>query len=292
MLFIVILMMFSGAIRYQVPLPASQDSSKAEGVARPASDVPVIITKKEIQLLRKELHEEHKQRFVNFLDILSTKGQLLLLDKISYATVDFLYAREPKEQRALLEKLIHSTPSFLNKAKPPNWMKILAETKIRLLTSMKDNKEILRILKERNQAFANHFNTLSPKEQRIHLEKRIRSTIDIFDRLSLKELRVLSKEVKPPMHHIDQAKFLEQWKNSKNTKKDDGVTEQLTERLMRNASNHLNTLSRKEQREFFEKIIKPSSLKSKERWNNLLDLHVKYGYKAPKDFYYPIRQKD
>ena len=135
----------------------------------------VAIDKEEIALVRKELHEASKQRFVNYLDILSVKGQLTFLDKVSYAAIGFLYTRTPKEQRLFLEKLINCTSVSFNEAMPLNCVKFLEKTDTAPLTARKDNKEIQQSLKARNQAFRNYLNTLPPKEQRVHLEKRINS---------------------------------------------------------------------------------------------------------------------
>ena len=122
-LFIAIFMMFLGAIGYYEFLSPSQEHLKKNTVERllPDAHVHAQTSKKEkvlftvatdneeIELVRKELHEASKQRFVNYLDILSLKGQCVLLDKVSYAATGFLYTRAPKEQRLFLEKLINST---------------------------------------------------------------------------------------------------------------------------------------------------------------------------------------
>jgi hypothetical protein len=311
-LFIAIFMMFLGAIGYYEFLSPSQEHLKKNTVERllPDAHVHAQTSKKEkvlftvatdneeIELVRKELHEASKQRFVNYLDILSLKGQCVLLDKVSYAATGFLYTRAPKEQRLFLEKLINSTSFSLNEAMPLNCVKILEKTETTPLTSRKDNKEIQQSLKARNQAFRNYLNTLRPKEQRARLEKRINSTMDLFDTLSLKELNgllVKVHEAMPPISHFNKAKILEQletgslaMKKSKTT-----ATERFLEKSYSAFANHLNTLPPKEQRALLERAIKPPFLtkKSKEKWNRRLDFFAKYGYKVPKDFYYQIQEE-
>ena len=292
--FIAIFVMFLGIIGYYEFLSPSQEHLKKETVP-----FTVAIDNKEIELVRKELHGVSKQRFVNYLDILSVKGQLVFLDKVSYTAIGFLYTRAPKEQRLFLEKLINSTSFSLNEAMPLNCVKILEKTETAPLTSRKDNKEIQQSLKARNQAFRNYLNTLRPKEQRARLEKRINSTMDLFDTLSVKELNMLLvkvHEAMPPISHFNKARILAQLeidslamkKKSKGT-----ATERLLEKSYRAFANHLNTLSPKEQRALLERAIKPASLsqKSKEKWNRRLDFFAKYGYKVPKDFYYQIQEE-
>lgn len=292
--FIAIFVMFLGIIGYYEFLSPSQEHLKKETVP-----FTVAIDKEEIALVRKELHEASKQRFVNYLDILSVKGQLVFLDKMSYAATGFLYTRVPKQQRVLLEKLINSTSLSLNEAMPPNYVKILEKTETAPLTSAKDSGEIQKLLKKRHQVFANHLNTLSVKEQRARLEKRINSTMDLFETLSVKELNgllVKVHEAMPPISHFNKARILEQLETGSVgiTKKSEATaTERLLEKSYRAFANHLNTWSEKEQRAFLERAIKPPFLtkKSKERWNRRLDFFAKYGYKVPKDFYYQIQQE-
>ena len=290
--FIAIFVMFLGIIGYYEFLSHSQGHLKKETVP-----FTVAIDNKEIELVSKELHGVSKQRFVNYLDILSVKGQLVFLDKMSYTAIGFLYTRGPKEQRMLLEKLINSTSTSLNEAMPLNCVKILEKTETAPLTSRKDNKEIQQSLKARNQAFLNHLDTLSLKEQRALLEKRINSTMVVFDTLSVKELNglfVKVHEAMPPLPDFNKAKILEQLKTGSGTiTKKSEATERFLEKNYRAFANHLNTLSEKEQRALLERAIKPASLsqKSKEKWNRRLDFFVKYGYKAPKDFYYQIQEE-
>ena len=292
--FIAIFVMFLGIIGYYEFLSPSQEHLKKETVP-----FTVAIDKEEIALVRKELHEASKERFVNYLDILSVKGQLVFLDKMSYAATGFLYTRAPKEQRVLLEKLINSTSLSLNEAMPPNYVKILEKTETAPLTSAKDSEEIQKLLKKRHQVFANHLNTLSVKEQRARLEKRINSTVDLFDTLSVKELnRILVKvhEAMPPIAHFNKARILEQLETGSVgiTKKSEATaTERLLEKSYRAFANHLNTLSAKEQRALLERAIKPPFLtkKSREKWNRRLDFFAKYGYKVPQDFYYQIQEE-
>ena len=311
--FIAIFVVFLGVIGYYEFLSPSQEHLKKNPVKRFLPDahvhaqtseketVPftVAIDKEEITLVRKELHEASKQRFVNYLDILSVKGQFVFLDKVSYAATDFLYTRAPKEQRVLLEKLVNSTSLSLNEAMPLNCVKILEKTEKAPLTSAEDNEEIQKLLKKRHQVFANHLNTLPLKEQRAHLEKRINSTMNFFDTLSLKELNgILVKvhESMPPLSYFNKAKILEQLETgSVDTRKksEATATERFLEKNYRAFANHLNTLSEEEQRTFLEGAIKPPFLtqKSKERWNRRLDFFANYGYKVPKDFYYQIQQE-
>lgn len=292
--FIAIFAMFLGIIGYYEFLSPSQEHLKKETVP-----FTIAIDNKEIELVRKELHGVSKQRFVNYLDLLSVKGQLVFLDKVSYTAIGFLYTRGPKEQRLFLEKLINSTSSSLNEAMPLNCVKILEKTETAPLTSRKDNKEIQQSLKARNQAFLNHLDTLSVKEQRALLEKRINSTMDLFNTLSVKELNgllVKVHEAMPPISHFNKAKILEQLKTGSGTitKKSKGTaTERLLEKSYRAFANHLNSLSAKEQRALLERAIKPASLsqKSKEKWNRRLDFFAKYGYKVPKDFYYQLQEE-
>ena len=313
--FIAIFVVFLGVIGYYEFLTPSQEYLKrntikpflpnaqvhAQTSEKETVPFTVAIDKEDIALVRKELHEASKQRFVNYLDILSVKGKLAFLDKMSYAAIGFLYTRAPEEQRPFLEKLIDSTSLSLNEAMPLNCVKILEKTGTTPLTSRnrKDNKEIQQCLKARNQAFRNYFNTLSVKEQRACLEKRINSTMDLFETLSVKELGgllVKVHETMPPVSHFNKARILEQLETGSVdiTKRSKGTaTERLLEKSYRAFANHLNTLPPKEQRALLKRAIKPASLsqKSKEKWNRRLDFFAKYGYKVPKDFYYQIQEE-